>query len=140
MLNEEQIKEIKELLDKKYNYPMPEYSIKGLDEDLDEYISVSGNPDEFELLVYACRIRKIVHDFISDLDEYQRLRHYNIGNRNYPVHRVIQNVDDDYNFRAPKWNSMSLEKNIEKIEDEIKSDATLTRYKKGKKVLRKNYR
>lgn len=140
MLNEEQIKEIKELLDKKYDNQMSEYFIKCLDEDLDKYISKSGNPNEFELLVYACRIRKIVNDFISDLNEYQRLRYYNIGHRNYPVNRVIQNVDDDYNFRVSKSKNMSLEKNIEQIEDEIKSDATLTHYKKGKKVLRKNYR
>ena len=138
MLNEEEFKKIEEIIKKENPNGISSLIIEYLDRELDKFIQEKNSPDEFKLLLYASWMKDKIDDTITDASVFARNKYFRIGNVSYPVNRTISNICNDSKYRESSANDYDLEKELERIDDEIKFDKTLTHYKKKKTYRRYN--
>ncbi len=137
MVNEDDIKRIKEVLDVEFEDSISLDQIKRIDMILDEYVKNNDNPDELKLLLYSCKMKNYIDNYIFSLNEYAQVGCTRFCDNKYSVNRTVHNIDDRYKYRVQSTNRFTLEKKLEKLEDDIRRDPSLTHYKNGKKLIKK---
>lgn len=119
MLNIEELKIIKRILEKEFDWALSLNQIINFNIAMDRYLSKYNNYDEFKLVLFGSKIRNEIKSFYDkDRKSFINKKYPYQSTVDYSVKRTLSNVFDGFDVKPVS--DYNTEENVQSIEAEMR--------------------